>query len=67
VTQARLTDSGNYTCVPSNANPASIMVHVLNGKRISFFYDADLSGGPSSLASRDIPDTSRIFRYSELP
>ncbi|XP_025267434.1 basement membrane-specific heparan sulfate proteoglycan core protein isoform X1 [Camponotus floridanus] len=32
VTQARLTDSGNYTCIPSNANPASIMVHVLNGE-----------------------------------
>lgn len=25
-------DSGNYTCVPSNARPASINVHVLNGK-----------------------------------
>ncbi|XP_053594948.1 lachesin-like isoform X3 [Microplitis mediator] len=32
VTQARSTDSGNYTCIPSNANPASVMVHVLNGE-----------------------------------
>lgn len=32
VTQARSSDSGNYTCIPSNANPASVMVHVLNGK-----------------------------------
>ncbi|XP_043283589.1 lachesin-like isoform X4 [Venturia canescens] len=32
VTQARSSDSGNYTCVPSNANPASVIVHVLNGE-----------------------------------
>ncbi|KAK3909304.1 Zwei Ig domain protein zig-8 [Frankliniella fusca] len=32
VTRAELSDSGNYTCVPSNANPASVGVHVLNGE-----------------------------------
>lgn len=32
ITKAALTDSGNYTCVPSNAKPASVSVHVLNGK-----------------------------------
>jgi hypothetical protein len=35
VTKAALSDSGNYTCVPSNANPASVWVHVLNGKLVS--------------------------------
>lgn len=25
--------SGNYSCVPSNAQPASTYVHILNGKR----------------------------------
>ena len=32
VTRAELSDTGNYTCVPSNANPASVFVHVLKGK-----------------------------------
>lgn len=34
VTKALLTDSGNYTCMPSNASPASAIVHVLNGKKV---------------------------------
>lgn len=32
ITNALISDSGNYTCMPSNASPASAMVHVLNGK-----------------------------------
>lgn len=29
-------DSGNYTCVPSNAQPASITVHIIKSKDYDF-------------------------------
>lgn len=32
VQRARDSDSGKYTCNPSNANPKTLIVHVLNGK-----------------------------------
>lgn len=32
LTRASLRDSGNYTCVPNAAVPASVRVHVLTGK-----------------------------------
>lgn len=32
IQKAKQTDSGVYTCTPSNANAASIRVHILNGK-----------------------------------
>lgn len=32
ITNVNSNDSGKYTCAPSNADPASIMVHVVNGK-----------------------------------
>lgn len=36
LTRATLRDSGNYTCVPVGAIPASAQVHVLNGELISY-------------------------------
>ncbi|XP_008477792.1 uncharacterized protein LOC103514672, partial [Diaphorina citri] len=47
VTKATLTDSGNYTCIPSNASPASVYVHVLNGEHPA----AMQHGGVSSLVA----------------
>lgn len=32
ITNAATRHSGNYSCVPSNAQPASTYVHILNGK-----------------------------------
>lgn len=33
ITNAQPSDSGNYTCAPSEADPTSVMVHVLNGEK----------------------------------
>ena len=35
VTTAKPENSGNYSCVPSNAKPSSIHVHILNGESIN--------------------------------
>ncbi|XP_068212786.1 protein amalgam-like isoform X2 [Palaemon carinicauda] len=32
VTRATIGDSGNYTCAPANAEPASVSVYILNGE-----------------------------------
>jgi hypothetical protein len=34
IQRAKAPDSGKYTCSPSNANPKTVVVHVLNGKNI---------------------------------
>ncbi|XP_046662473.1 lachesin-like [Homalodisca vitripennis] len=39
-------DSGNYTCVPSNAKPASINVHVLNGEKPAAMQHGGRSSAP---------------------
>lgn len=33
IQRARISDSGKYTCLPTHANPQTVNVHVLNGKR----------------------------------
>ncbi|XP_013140366.1 PREDICTED: protein amalgam-like [Papilio polytes] len=47
VARATTKDSGNYTCVPSNSDTASIMVHVVNSERPQ----AMQSGSSSTSAS----------------
>lgn len=32
ISAARVSDSGNYTCMPTAAESASVIVHVINGK-----------------------------------
>lgn len=37
IKEVNFKNAGNYTCAPSNARPAFIMVHVLRGMRKTFF------------------------------
>lgn len=37
VTKTKLTHEGNYTCTPSNAKAASVMVHVIEGEKYKLF------------------------------
>lgn len=38
IQEARVEDNGRYQCNPSNSQPKSINVHVLNGKRTMDFF-----------------------------
>lgn len=38
ISRAQPPDSGNYTCSPSSSEPASVIVHVLNGN-LSRYYN----------------------------
>jgi hypothetical protein len=57
VAEAQKRDSGNYTCVPSNARSASINVHVLNGKHSN---GTRIFIHPSCTVRSACPSTSQI-------
>ena len=37
IERAQSSNSGNYSCAPSNIHPSSVVVHILNGKVNIFF------------------------------
>ncbi|XP_022242975.1 zwei Ig domain protein zig-8-like [Limulus polyphemus] len=48
IINAKTSDSGNYTCCPSNADATSISVHVLNGEQLAAMqHDAETSSSSS--------------------
>ncbi|XP_055857685.1 zwei Ig domain protein zig-8 isoform X1 [Episyrphus balteatus] len=50
LTRASFRDSGNYTCVPAAAIPASVQVHVLNGEHPAAMQTSSGVPSPSHLA-----------------
>ncbi|XP_076305276.1 kin of IRRE-like protein 3 isoform X1 [Tachypleus tridentatus] len=57
IEKAQPPNSGNYSCVPSNADPAEIAVHVLNGENPAAMQD----GKHSSLAKGLLPTKSLLI------
>ncbi|KAJ8942150.1 hypothetical protein NQ314_010141 [Rhamnusium bicolor] len=62
VTKALLSDTGNYTCMPSNASPASTVVHVLNGKANLLFHDIVSNAGHEVSAKCTLVKTDQHVR-----
>lgn len=55
IKDADIGDSGKYSCSPSNADVASVKVHVLNGKNVNRYLPRPLGRGePSKMAQRKI-------------
>ncbi|KFB46215.1 AGAP007759-PA-like protein [Anopheles sinensis] len=48
ILDAKLSDSGNYTCLPTSAEGSSVMVHVINGE-----HPAAMQRGCATTASKD--------------
>lgn len=51
INNAQNSDSGNYTCMPSNSEPDYITVHVLNGEAPAAMQDSEHSSSAGSLLS----------------
>ncbi|KAK5648819.1 hypothetical protein RI129_003711 [Pyrocoelia pectoralis] len=50
ISSARLSDSGNYSCVPTIAAPASVNVHVINGEHPAAMQHGNKNTAPLSLS-----------------
>ncbi|KAJ1522293.1 hypothetical protein ONE63_002592 [Megalurothrips usitatus] len=51
IARAQPEDSGNYTCSPSSSDPASVLVHVLNGEHPAAMQHGNSSSGATPPAS----------------
>ncbi|CAL1269461.1 unnamed protein product [Larinioides sclopetarius] len=58
ISNAQPSDSGNYSCVPSNAEPAAIGLHVLNGE-----HPAAMQHGKHTSSGSGLPTSWNIQLY----
>ncbi|XP_018321037.1 zwei Ig domain protein zig-8 isoform X2 [Agrilus planipennis] len=50
ISNVRLSDSGNYSCVPTLATPASVNIHVINGEHPAAMQHGNKNTAPLSLS-----------------
>ncbi|CAO1303561.1 unnamed protein product [Diamesa tonsa] len=58
-------NSGNYTCVPSNSQPASVMVHIFKGD-VAAMYHEHRSGCAAIYINRDNLLVTQLFILSTM-
>jgi hypothetical protein len=58
-------DTANYSCLPSNASPASIFVHIINGTSVTFTLTSFLwrLKGSSGAGLHNVLYYYTVFRY----
>ncbi|XP_039291781.1 fibroblast growth factor receptor-like 1 isoform X2 [Nilaparvata lugens] len=66
VTRAEMADSGNYTCLPAHARPASVYVHVLNGEHPAAMQHGEHASASSKLVAWSITLLSAIGAITDL-
>lgn len=69
VNKTKLTHNGNYTCAPSNAKAASVMVHVIEGERnvarqSLSLVPIEFNSGPDVIESNP---SQRKIKYQKTP
>uniref|UniRef100_A0A182SE97 Ig-like domain-containing protein n=1 Tax=Anopheles maculatus TaxID=74869 RepID=A0A182SE97_9DIPT len=61
ISQASKEHSGNYTCVPSNSQPASVVVHIFKGDNPAAMYHEHRSS--STIPYRDRSEMLRLLGF----
>lgn len=56
ILRAAKKNSGNYSCVPSNSQPANVLVHIFKGKRIDFRKDLFCNSKTPLLSEGTFPE-----------
>ncbi|XP_021917194.1 uncharacterized protein LOC110828631 [Zootermopsis nevadensis] len=66
ISKARPSDSGNYTCIPTIAEPASVNVHVINGEHPAAMQHGNKNSASVSISVHIIVYSFTVFLIKRL-